>query len=582
MRLISSLAVLCIVAASACSSKKQPPTASHSPLADSADQVMYGARTIISNEGVSRARMISDTAYFFDENTRIEVENPVVTFFTATGTKNAVLTARHGTYNTRSNAMFARQNVVVVSEDGRRLTTPILVYNQQKNEISSDSAFVMTEPGRRLEGIGFRSDPDVKNIVILKGASGRISLALLFVVGASAKAQDIPRSCDIELPTGTGTTATIREDTVTHKRTTYLGRGVVAHCIGQGNTLTADSAEYYESEGRLYLVGNVHYTEPRANVTSQTMTYYQGDNHLHAEGNVVATLSNGSVLRGPVADYYRSTQARPLAKLFAPGRPRVTLIQKDTTGRGRPPDTANIVANQINMEGDSLVYASGRVEITRPDLFASGDSAFMDSGHDFARLMRQPSVQGKGTRTFTLTGGVIDLYSRNRQVTTRARAVSPEREIIADSIDAIMPGQRVREVRALRKAYAASNPDSGVVSKQRDWMSGDTIVASFDSIPPGDTTSKPKIREIVAEGNARSFYQMKSSKGPPDQPSVNYVRGRIIDILFEDRKVATVTVTDQATGVMIEPATALATAPKPGTPQTQPKPPAAVKPPIKR
>ena len=133
---------------------------------------MYGARTIISNEGVSRAHMTSDTAYFFDENTRIEVENPVVTFFTATGTKNAVLTARHGTYNTRTNAMFARRNVVVVSEDGRRLTTPILVYNQQKNEISSDSAFVMTEPGRRLEGIGFRSDPDMKNIVILKNASG--------------------------------------------------------------------------------------------------------------------------------------------------------------------------------------------------------------------------------------------------------------------------------------------------------------------------------------------------------------------------------------------------------------------------
>ena len=449
----------------------------------------------------------------------------------------------------------------------------------------------------------------------------RVTLALLFVVGASAKAQDIPRSCDIQLPTGTTTTATIREDTATHNRTTYLGRGVVAHCIGQGNTLTADSAEYYESEGRLYLVGNVHYTEPRANVTSQTMTYYQADNHLHAEGNVVATMSNGSILRGPVADYYRNTQARPLAKLFAPGRPRVTLVQKDTSGRGRPPDTANIVANQINMEGDSLVYASGRVEITRPDLFASGDSAFMDSGRDFARLMRQPSVQGKGTRTFTLTGGVIDLYSRNRQLervvatpnghalsqdlelvadsidlrvqtnqlqramawgATRARAVSPDREIKADSIDAIMPGQRVREVRALRKAYAESNPDSGVVSKQRDWMSGDTIVARFDSIPPGDTTSKPKIREIVAEGNARSFYQMKSSKGPPDVPSVNYVRGRIIDIFFEDRKVATVTVTDKATGVMIEPATAAATTPKTGTPQTQPKPRAAVKPPIKR
>ena len=452
--------------------------------------------------------------------------------------------------------------------------------------------------------------------------SYRFLLLLLFAAVTTAEAQNIPRTCDLQFPTGTGTTANIRTDTTTGKRTIYLGRGVVAHCIGQGNTLTADSAEYYESEGRLYMVGNVHYTEPRAKVTSRTMTYYQTDDHLHAEGDVVAVLSNGSVLRGPVADYYRSTPQRPLTRMFAPGRPQVTLVQRDTTGRGRPPDTAHVVANQINMEGDSLVYASGRVEITRPDLLATGDSAFMDSGRDFARLMRQPSVQGKGTRTFTLTGGVIDVYSRNRQVErvvatpsghalsqdlelvadsidlrvqtnllqraiawgkSRARAVSPDREIIADSIDAIMPAQRVREVRALRNAYAESNPDSGVVSTRRDWMSGDTIVAHFDSIAPGDTSSKPKIREIIAEGDARSFYQMKSSKGPPNQPSVNYVRGRIIDILFEDRKVATVTVTDRATGVMIEPATASSTTTqKPATPPTVPKSAAPAKPPPTR
>jgi hypothetical protein len=266
------------------------------------------------------------------------------------------------------------------------------------------------------------------------------------------------------------------------------------------------------------------------------------------------------------------------------------------------------------MQGDSLVYASGRVQITRPDLVATGDSAFMDSGHDFARLMREPMVKGLGSEPFTLTGGVIDVYSRNRQLERvvatpsghalskdlelvadtidlriqsnqlqraiawgkgRAHAVSPEREIIADSIDAIMPGQRVREVRALRKAYAESNPDSGVVSSQRDWMKGDTIIARFDSLTGTDTASRPRIREIVAEGNASSFYQMKNSKGPQTQPTVNYVRGRIIDIIFEDRRVSTVTVTEKATGVLIEPATDSAAA-KPGTTpaQAKPKPPA--------
>jgi hypothetical protein len=261
------------------------------------------------------------------------------------------------------------------------------------------------------------------------------------------------------------------------------------------------------------------------------------------------------------------------------------------------------------MEGDSLVYAVGKVEITRPDLLATGDSAFLNSGSDFARLMREPSVKGKGSRPFTLTGGVIDVYSKNRQVErvvatpsghalsqdlelvadsidlrvqgnqlqraiawgkTRAHAVSPEREIIADSIDALMPGQRVREVRALRNAYAESTPDSGIVSSQRDWLRGDTIVAYFDSVVTADTANRPRIRQIVAEGNARSFYQMKNSRGPATEPTVNYVRGKTIQIDFADRKVSTVTVLEKATGVLVEPAAANAVGPPATTPPSVP------------
>jgi len=166
------IALVAITVTGACTSKKQPPVATHSPLADSADQIMYGASFILTDKGLSRAQMHGDTLYFFDDNTRVESENPHITFFTATGAKDAVLTALHGTSNTRTNNMVARKNVVVVSEDGRRLTTQELIYNQQKNEISSDSAFVLTEPDRRLEGVGFRSDPNMKNIQILSGAKG--------------------------------------------------------------------------------------------------------------------------------------------------------------------------------------------------------------------------------------------------------------------------------------------------------------------------------------------------------------------------------------------------------------------------
>jgi hypothetical protein len=68
--------------------------------------------------------------------------------------------------------MVARGDVVVNSTDGRTLRSEELRYDQSRNEIASDSAFVLTEPSRRLEGIGFRSDPGLQNVHVLKTLSG--------------------------------------------------------------------------------------------------------------------------------------------------------------------------------------------------------------------------------------------------------------------------------------------------------------------------------------------------------------------------------------------------------------------------
>jgi LPS export ABC transporter protein LptC len=179
------LAILLLVAAaaagaSACGDRSvAPPT--RAGLADSADQVMYGARFNLTDRGVMRAELEADTAYFFEDNTRVEMDNVHTIFFTQGGVRDAVLTSRHGRYNTRAGDMVAYGNVVVITEAGRRLTTEELQYNQARNEFYSDSAFTMTEPGRELSGIGFRSDPNMNNVRVLRGASG-------FATGGSAGA----------------------------------------------------------------------------------------------------------------------------------------------------------------------------------------------------------------------------------------------------------------------------------------------------------------------------------------------------------------------------------------------------------
>lgn len=377
------------------------------------------------------------------------------------------------------------------------------------------------------------------------------------------------------------------------KYNVFQGGGVRYRCQGQEITLEADSAEYYGDRDVLYMLGNVHYREPRVAVDSRRMTYFKPEERILAEGDVNAVLPSGTSMRGPQADYYRQTPTRPRARLIATGRPQMSLAQHDSAGR--PAEPVQLVADRVTLDGDSLVNAGGRVEITRTDVLAKGDSAFMDSGREFARLMRSPSIVGRGERPFTLNGNVIDLFSRQRQLQRvlskgqaravsedmtltadtldmrmaanklerayawgrqRARVVSPENDIIADSLDVVMPAQQLREVRAVRKAFAQSVPDTTRIrTKDRDWLRGDTIVARFDSLPPADTTNRPRIRQVVAMGGASSYYHIPSQDNDPAKPSINYVRGRQIAIAFRDQQVDTVTVSQQATGVYLEPAT---------------------------
>jgi LPS export ABC transporter protein LptC len=160
-------------ALAACQGSKQPPVATQGTLADSADQVMFGAKSVLTDRGLLRAELVADTAYFFDNNTRIELRDVHLTFFSATGAKNAVLTSREGTYRPSTGFMEARGNVVVVAEDGRTLRSPQLRFKQAENQIESDSAFTLVEAGgRSVQGIGFRSDPNMNSVRILKQTGG--------------------------------------------------------------------------------------------------------------------------------------------------------------------------------------------------------------------------------------------------------------------------------------------------------------------------------------------------------------------------------------------------------------------------
>ena len=167
------LALVAVLAA-ACQQTSSPPVAKRSVVPDSADQVMYGVRFFLTDGGLRRAELVSDTAFMYDENTRTELRVVNTTFYKVSGEKDAVLTSRTGSYNIRLGSMEARGNVVVVSTDGRKLESPHLRYDPSRNEIASDSSFTITESGGRVtQGIGFIGDPDLNNVRVLRSTRSR-------------------------------------------------------------------------------------------------------------------------------------------------------------------------------------------------------------------------------------------------------------------------------------------------------------------------------------------------------------------------------------------------------------------------
>jgi len=155
----------------ACVEERITPTAT-SALADSADMVMFAMERSVLQDGVRRALILADTAYTYQDTQIMEFRTLRVTFFDAAGIQTSVLTAGAGTYRIQSEALDARQNVVVLSADGKRLSSQQLLYDKAANQVKTDSAFTYQSASEFVQGTGFVSDPEFRNPVI-RQARGR-------------------------------------------------------------------------------------------------------------------------------------------------------------------------------------------------------------------------------------------------------------------------------------------------------------------------------------------------------------------------------------------------------------------------
>lgn len=410
--------------------------------------------------------------------------------------------------------------------------------------------------------------------------------------------------------------------TAAGEKITNGGGGVLAHCVGTGTTISADSFAHYSTAGRLDLIGRVQIRDTGMTLDARLASYYLRDERLEAHNNVVAVnRRNGSVLRGPNLRYLRAAKGiRDTVEMYATQRPTVEYRQAapGDAGRGQQ-EPYIIVADRMRFRGDDRMWAGGKATIDRSDFAARSDSMMLDQTQGLGVLVRgKPSVEGKGRQAagessksytltgtrielaleqrdvravkamgngkatgsdWTLTGDTIDLHIANRMLqqtfawgdSLRPHAISTLYTIQSDSMAIDSPEEVLTESRAFGKAFSTARRDSTATAAETDWISGDTLTVRFIQVQ--DSTSdrpRTRLRQIVSRGSARALTHHPENRDTTaaagdsvggtgsSQLAINYSRGQQIDITLLADRIDRVIVAGKADGVHLEPRAAVA------------------------
>lgn len=385
-----------------------------------------------------------------------------------------------------------------------------------------------------------------------------------------------------------------------------VGNGEVAYVGGaqftcdSGTRITADSAIYVRSTGRVDFIGNVHFTEPERTLTSQYAQYLGREKRLQAQGNVILTdKRDGSILRAPALDYFQQGGAEKEARIeIYSGRPHATLMRK--RANSAEIDTTNVDSDRMQLIGQNTFRGWGSVVVKRGKLDTK--SSFAEFVQDSNRIkLTGLAVVTSDTVTLkadTIDGVLVngdefkDMHARvnarltSKQVDVQAPALrvsfnggqvtrmvavggkkagegKPQAHAVAegftltgDSIDAKTPKQELDSIVAVGSALAQRSVDSLDAKLpeliKRDWVRGDTVRAAFEQ---GDTARV--LKRIVANGDpAGSTYRMREKDQTDPKKttlSINYITARLIDVKFKKGEVENVRAEGNIKGMYLQP-----------------------------
>lgn len=166
MKIVCFIAVLAVVG---CEDKIKPSVLTTVDSRTLPQQESWNSEIVISDSGIVRAVIHSGYFKVYEISRTTYLSDSVhARFYDRDGTPGSILTSREATVDEVTNNLEARKHVIVTSENGTRLYTEEL-YWDQKREVIHTPAFVrIISPKEKLQGVGMESDQNLKNYRIFR------------------------------------------------------------------------------------------------------------------------------------------------------------------------------------------------------------------------------------------------------------------------------------------------------------------------------------------------------------------------------------------------------------------------------
>jgi LPS export ABC transporter protein LptC len=135
---------------------------------DVPDQEFSDFTTVESDSGIVKWVLSAPVARVYNASKLLVTDDPRIEFYNEDGTLASVLLAKKGEYNQVTHDLTALGDVVVTSSEGYMLETESLVWVEKLEEIHTEDFVRFIKGEDILTGYGFKSDPDLKNVEIMK------------------------------------------------------------------------------------------------------------------------------------------------------------------------------------------------------------------------------------------------------------------------------------------------------------------------------------------------------------------------------------------------------------------------------